>query len=91
MNAIICAAIRDPKSGKVIKGFRHFDCHMRHKIEYLKLKYEDFTEEGFIDKYGEYKTREEALKIVKMSGQYLILEGLGNPDSTELYSEGLYE
>lgn len=88
MNAIICAAVRDPSTGTVITGFRHFDHHIRYKIEYNGLKFKDFTEEGFVDMYGEYHNREDALKIVLDNGQHFLKER--NGCSSRLYSEGIY-
>lgn len=90
-NAIICAANRNPKTGQIIKGHRHFDSYMQHKFKFYALESLEFTDQGFIDMYNNFVSREEALKIAKDNGQYLNLKGLGNPDSDELYSEALYE
>lgn len=87
MNAIICAAIRNPTTGQVIKGHRHFDSHMQHKLSYNKLDFLDFTEQGFIDMYGNYVSRTDALVIVRENSQYINeREVVGN----ELFSEALY-
>ena len=87
MNAIICAAIRNPNTGQVIKGHRHFDCHMQHKLAFYNLNSFDFTEQGFIDMYGNYVSRTDALVITKENGQRINEhEVVGN----ELFSEALY-
>lgn len=87
---IVCAAI---KSGHtIITGARHFDTIMQPHVSIHK----DYTDEicikweqGFIDQFGNFYNRKDALQIVKESGQPFNAErnsGSGN----ELYSEGLY-
>lgn len=88
-NAIICAANRNPKTNQIIKGFRHFDWHMRHKFDHYNVNGSEFTEQGFIDMYGNFVIRKNALKIVQENGQYF--NSKENQSSTELFSEGLYE
>jgi len=45
-------------------------------------------EQGFINQFGDFLTREEALTIVQENGQRFNAERNGS--TTELFSEGLY-
>lgn len=82
---IVCAAIR--KSGHIICGARHFDPIMRAAIYLLPDQSATGWEQGFIDQFGEYLTREQALEIAKHDGQ--IIRRCGG-DEKRLYSENLY-
>ena len=46
------------------------------------------TEQGFIDQWGDFMSREEALKVALASGQRINMKRNGS--STQLFSEGLY-
>lgn len=86
---IICAAIKDNKTGHIFLGARHFDKIMRMQIEKSCIKPEPpYTEQGFIDQFGEFISREDALEIVKNNGQPF--NAKNNGSSKALYSEGLY-
>ena len=62
---------------------------MRDVIVRLNLKKFD-CEQGFINQFGEFLTREQAMIDAKASGQPLDMErGCGGDEHT-LYSEGLY-
>lgn len=87
-NAIICAAIRNPITGTVIKGHRHFDEIMAHSAQHSGEDPIKFQEQGFIDMYGDFVDQKEALKIVKENGQFFDHER--NVSSDERYSEGIY-
>ena len=89
MNAIICAAVRNPETNEIVKGYRHFDMHMQCEFELKKLDALKFTEQGFMDKFGNFKNRIEAYEIVTTSGQYFDSER--NVSTHKLYSEGIYE
>ena len=88
---IVCAACRC--MGELIAGPRHFDQTMRKNINLIQCAkgnaYEWNWEQGFIDQWGRFHTREEAMFIVKGSGQPFNIERNGGRD-TELFSEGLY-
>jgi hypothetical protein len=98
---VVCAAIRNCK-GDIICGARHYDNIMRAQILISKnkrfwkcvLKIGKFIvcrypriEQGFIDQWGVYMSREEALTVAKETGQ--ILRKCGG-DRDELFSENLY-
>ena len=86
---IVCAALR--KDGDIIIGPRHFDATMRRQIEDYSedycIGYWKSAEQGFIDQFGNFHSREDALIIAIAAGQ--ILRRCGG-DTRELFSENLY-
>jgi hypothetical protein len=82
---VVCAAIR-LKLGVVVCGPRHFDATMRKVIEKLRLTVCD-AEQGFVDQFGEFLTREQAWDIAKARGQIRTDNGIC---TGTLYSEDLY-
>lgn len=86
---IVCASIR--QNGIIICGARHFDTLMHNTIRSLdssiKLRVNKW-EQGFIDQFGKYLSREEAFKIAKENGQEIDMDR--NSHNYKLYSEGLY-
>jgi len=82
---VVCAAIRTT-GGLIICGARHCDKVMRRQATAAGVNLKS-PEQGFIDQFGDYLTREEALKIaVKTTG----VNFQRNGSETELFSEGLY-
>lgn len=83
---VVCAANRNKTSQRIICGARHWDDIMRSQ------KREDETyndwEQGFINQFGEFLTREEAWSVAVKQNQIrsLCYEGQTN----YLYSENLY-
>lgn len=63
---IVCAAIK--LDNHIICGARHFDSIMRNTIQALNIKH-FHAEQGFIDQYCRFYTREEAYKIAVAKGQ----------------------
>lgn len=82
---VVCAAIR--KNGFMALGPRHFDRVMHDQIGELPFPMRD-AEEGFIDQWGRFMTREEAFEVASAAGQ--IRQKTGNLSSRELFSEDLY-
>jgi len=82
---IVCAACK--KDDTIIAGARHFDKVMRSQMKQMDIKWTT-AEQGFIDQFGEFLTREEAMKVVKENGQPFDIERNGGDDV--LFSEGLY-
>ena len=87
---IVCAAIKHMDF--IITGARHFDMVMHKQLE----KYNAWDnlpsktwEQGFIDQFGNFHNRHNAMKIVKESGQLFDPERNGG-NGFDLYSEGLY-
>jgi hypothetical protein len=85
---IVCAAM---KSGEItVCGARHFDGIMRGQVAIIKMSFDvKRWEQGFIDQWGKFYNRKEAMQIVKDNGQPFSIERNGGKDD-ELYSEGLY-
>lgn len=100
-NRVVCAAIRHKETGTIICGARHYDETMRRTIYaihgHFNLPEEkrDPTlvppewwccENGFVDSFGNWLTRAEAMKLAKERGQILF------PDHNkkELFSEHLH-
>lgn len=88
---IVCAAIQYGEH--LLVGVRHFDKVMHKQLDKILL---DPTEkvgvrdqvQGFIDNFGNFLDREEALKLVLSNGQHF--DPKRNGSTTELFSEGLY-
>lgn len=82
---VVCAALRSPNS--LILGPRHFDKTMHDQIKQGSIAIE-VCEQGFIDQWGKFMNREEALAVAMAANQILIKTGGAN--SEELFSEDLY-
>ena len=82
---IVCAAIRN-NAGDVIIGIRHFDLGMHEQIKKSSSRW-IVSEQGFIDQFSNFYTREEAWKIASESNQ-IIRRCHG--DGKELFSENIY-
>lgn len=86
---VVCAAIRVGED--VICGPRHFDTVMRKTIDsndkYSKMKWWVGAEEGFVDQYGAFLSREEAFIVATDANQ--IIRRVGGDDK-KLFSENLY-
>ncbi len=84
---IVCAAILTT-NGVVVCSARHFDECMHKQIAQMgDLGQLHEADQGFIDQWGNYLTREEALAVAKRQNQ--IRREVGGGD-TKLYSEMLY-
>lgn len=84
---IVCAACRH--CSDIILGARHYDRLMHEQKNSYYLEPGERWEQGFIDQFGRFYNRKDAMKAVKESGQPFNAErNSGNGD--ELYSEGLY-
>ena len=82
---VVCAACR--MGEHIVLGARHFDARMREQMDRTSCNW-TLAEQGFIDQFGDFLTREEAMKIVKASGQPFSIER--NRGDVALFSEGLY-
>lgn len=85
---VVCAANRS-LTGKIVCGARHWDSAMRSMTVVDKNLPPEWrgAEQGFIDQYGQFLTREEAYIIAEKAGQ--IKYGPAHSEGT-LYSEDLY-
>lgn len=85
---IVCAACRDVV-GQVVCGPRHFDAVMRQQVDRM-MSYSEPWQQGFVDQWGRFLTREEAWKVAVAANQ--IIKRVGGDDASggRLYSENLY-
>ena len=83
---VVCAACRDT-DGLIVAGARHFDGIMHAQIAAMG-KSDSFrgAEQGFIDQFGLFLTREEAYKVAEEKGQLLNKPTIPGT----LFSEDLY-
>jgi hypothetical protein len=94
LRRVVCAAIR--KGDVLLTGPRHYDGVMRRQLDVMgrtSLSGGD-GEQGFIDQWGNFMTREEAWWVAVARNQILRYVGNQTPESrregAELYSENLY-
>lgn len=92
---VVCAALRCPWTLDVLVGIRHYSPDMHRQIEARRdgKKFHNLhdPDQGFVDQFGVYMTREEAYEVAKTAGQIIRPEACGNGlDGPKLYSEGLY-
>lgn len=90
---IVCAA--NKYGDLILCGARHWDGVMHKQVDILgvekfrELREKHGEQQGFINSLGEFRTREEAMNIVKGNGQPFNKERNGGSDKI-LFSEGLY-
>jgi hypothetical protein len=83
---VVCSAIKD-EAGFVVCGPRHFDQVMVNTIHPDARGYTGNFEQGFIDQFGVFMTRQEAWEVAKAAGQIKYRCG---GDEGVLFSENLY-
>lgn len=91
---VVCAAIRAADQS-VLLGIRHYSADMHAQIDARrdgeKFKHRNDQDQGFVDQWGKYMTRDEAYQVAQAAGQVLHPNACGNElDGPKLYSEGLY-
>lgn len=82
---VVCSAIK--LDSKVILGVRHFDAFMRQQIPADTAEDWFRAEQGFVDQFGVFLTREEAMAVALEANQ--LVRRVGG-DSKKLFSENLY-
>ena len=87
---IVCAAMRDRKTGNIICSIRHWDqtTHWHFPTVADAMKFDD--EQGFVDNKYQFLTRQEAWKVAKAAGQIKYRCGGDEAHGGTLYSENLY-
>lgn len=102
LNRIVCAANRHPDLAIPLLGPRHWSDAMRAQYDHIEgLMNSDSRfsgsmpphhefEEGFIDKFGNFKTRQEAWIIAEAAGQIIRRVGGDHRDGGTLYTENIY-
>lgn len=91
---VVCAAIR-AADGDVLLGIRHYSRDMHRQMDARmdggKFDNRHDPDQGFVDQYGVYMTREEAYQVAGLANQIIRPEACGEGlDGPKLYSEGLY-
>jgi hypothetical protein len=82
---VVCAAMF--KEGRIITGARHFDKVMVAQMKASEgLAWWRSCQQGFIDQFGDFMTREEAWVVAETNGQ--IFRDVSTAGC--LYSENLY-
>jgi hypothetical protein len=88
---VVCAAVKYEKSGLIVVGARHFDKLMNNIIDRLKdfNEYSEVPVQGFVDQFGKFMDRKDALQVAKDAGQLNVRRFKTWPED-ELFSEDLY-
>lgn len=91
---VVCAAIR-AADGSLLLGVRHYSRDMHEQIRQRRdghcwvHRHED--DQGFVDQYGVFMSREEAYRVAEAAGQITHPEACRHgQNGPKLYSEGLY-
>jgi len=84
---VVCAA--NKYGDLIIPSARHHDKVMNKLILEIGYLIERECEQGFINQFGEFLSREDAMIIAKKAGQKINKRGCGGSE-TILFSEGLY-
>ena len=86
---VVCAACL--VDGVILCGARHWDGIMRAQANAMgSIGMKGDEEQGFIDQFGTFLSRKEALIIAVAAGQKVGIERGCGGSTTTLYSEGLY-
>lgn len=90
-NIIVCAANRHRETGQVLLGIRHWDIPMQEHRRLLSDRgRNDAWEQGFIDKFNRWHSREEAWHIAVAANQIRRRCGGDDKNGGTLYSDNLY-
>jgi hypothetical protein len=87
---IVCAAMRDTKTGKVICSVRHWDELSRQRFNSQEEAMDFNDEQGFVDNKYQFLTRTEAWQVAEAAGQIKRRCGGDTANGGTLYSENLY-
>jgi hypothetical protein len=90
---VVCAACKHRTMPLMLVGARHFDKVMHQQLDVIRKAYPCLNkdwEQGFIDQFGEFMGREEAMEVAVKARQPLDIERGCGGDYSTLYSEGLY-
>ncbi len=91
---VVCAAIR-AADGELLLGIRHYSNDMHRQIEQRvdgsKFKTRHDEDQGFVDQWGQWMSREEAYHVAKATDRIAFPEACGEGlEGPRLYTEGLY-
>jgi len=84
---VVCAAMK-MRDGFIVPGIRHYSPEMRKLLRrcYGEGYHKQVAEQGFVDQFGNFLTRETAYEIAFKNGQ--IRRDVSKPGT--LFSENLY-
>lgn len=88
---VVCAACRS--GDLILAGARHFDSVMHSQLKAISPQMKPKAsswEQGFIDQFGVFMDRQEAMRVAKDAGQPIDIERGCGGNNTTLFSEGLY-
>jgi hypothetical protein len=90
---VVCAACQ--VGDLILCGPRHWDSTMRKQAKAIQGHdgWEsgwNKAEQGFVDQFGVFMTRKEAMQVAKAAGQVIDIDRGCGGDERALYSEGLY-
>lgn len=88
---IICAAIKDTRTGDIFCGVRHRDIYNQLHTTNHRIPYEKAIE-GFVDSRNNFYNRHEAFMWAMQIGQLpaTVVQYKQEKDEKELFSEDLY-
>jgi hypothetical protein len=91
---VVCAAIR-AADGSLLLGIRHYSADMHAQLAQRKdadkFYHREGQDQGFVDQWGVYMTREQAYWVAAEQGQIIDRHACWNgPDEPRLFSEGIY-
>lgn len=81
---VVCAANKYDET--IVLGVRHFCPLMRQSITALGLSPSQAHEQGFVDQWGNFMSREEALVVLQKNGRFI----RDDKYDRRIYSENLY-
>lgn len=81
---VVCAA--NKYDGIIVLGVRHFCPLMCNTLDKMGMKGSEPHEQGFVDQWGNFMDRKEALVVLKTNGRFC----RDMEFTDELYSENLY-
>lgn len=81
---VVCAA--NKFGDLIVLGVRHFCPLMHETLDRLGIKGSEKHEQGFVDQWGNFMDRKEALLVLKTHGRFI----RDDDYSDKLYSENLY-
>lgn len=89
---VVCSACKSQCGELMLIGARHYDSLMHKTMKALEGAGYKWTagEQGFVDQYGEFMTREEAWIVARASGQIRRRVGGDTLNGGRLFSENLY-
>lgn len=87
---VVCAAHRSLATGTVILGIRHGDAFMAQQMTANAPEWGEGFEQGFVDQFSVFMTREEAWPVALAANQIRRRVGEAPQGAAQLWSVNLY-